>query len=167
MDITKFESEDDPGFAAVAGELRRWIKEMNQVALQPRQIEQQQVNSAIRGIVQDLKRQEEPMLKRRHDRDGFNGHSKRARLTNRYRRNQYARKDFSDDLDIGLDISDGSDDSDDSRGSNDGHDSHGPNDSDNSDGSDVSDESDDSVSENDDKESQSFCFTCKSSLYYA
>lgn len=26
MDITKFESEDDPGFAAVTGELCRWIK---------------------------------------------------------------------------------------------------------------------------------------------
>jgi len=27
MDITKFEKEDDPGFKAVVGELRRWVKE--------------------------------------------------------------------------------------------------------------------------------------------
>lgn len=26
MDMTKFENADDPGFQAVAGELRRWIK---------------------------------------------------------------------------------------------------------------------------------------------
>jgi len=26
MDMTKFESADDPGFIAVAGEIRRWIK---------------------------------------------------------------------------------------------------------------------------------------------
>lgn len=26
--MTKFEREDDPGFTAIAGELRRWIKEM-------------------------------------------------------------------------------------------------------------------------------------------
>jgi hypothetical protein len=31
MDMTKFEGPDDPGFVAVTGELRRWIKE-----LQPR-----------------------------------------------------------------------------------------------------------------------------------
>jgi hypothetical protein len=28
MDMTKFEHEDDPGFRAIAGELRRWIKEV-------------------------------------------------------------------------------------------------------------------------------------------
>jgi hypothetical protein len=28
MDMTKFEYEDDPGFEAVAGELRRWSKEL-------------------------------------------------------------------------------------------------------------------------------------------
>lgn len=28
MDMTKFEREDDPGFTAIAGELRRWIKEI-------------------------------------------------------------------------------------------------------------------------------------------
>ena len=28
MDMTKFEGEDDPGFVAVAGELRRWSKEL-------------------------------------------------------------------------------------------------------------------------------------------
>jgi hypothetical protein len=27
MDMAKFEREDDPGFIAVAGELRRWVKE--------------------------------------------------------------------------------------------------------------------------------------------
>ena len=27
--MTKFVSEDDPGFVAVAGELRRWMKEIN------------------------------------------------------------------------------------------------------------------------------------------
>ena len=27
MDMTKFENGDDPGFTAVAGELRRWVKE--------------------------------------------------------------------------------------------------------------------------------------------
>jgi hypothetical protein len=26
MDMTKFEHEEDPGFIAVAGELRRWVK---------------------------------------------------------------------------------------------------------------------------------------------
>lgn len=29
MDMTKFEREDDPGFTAVAGELRRWVKELS------------------------------------------------------------------------------------------------------------------------------------------
>jgi hypothetical protein len=28
MDITKFEDGDDPGFKAVAGELRRWLREL-------------------------------------------------------------------------------------------------------------------------------------------
>jgi hypothetical protein len=28
MDMTKFEGMDDPGFLAVAGELRRWVKEL-------------------------------------------------------------------------------------------------------------------------------------------
>lgn len=26
MDITNFESEEDPGFVAIAGEIRRWMK---------------------------------------------------------------------------------------------------------------------------------------------
>lgn len=30
MDMTKFEDENDPGFKAVAGELRRWVKELGQ-----------------------------------------------------------------------------------------------------------------------------------------
>ena len=30
MDMTKFEFEDDPGFLAVAGELRRWSKQLTQ-----------------------------------------------------------------------------------------------------------------------------------------
>ena len=29
MDMTKFEHADDPGFTAIAGELRRWIKELS------------------------------------------------------------------------------------------------------------------------------------------
>ena len=28
MDMTKFENAEDPGFKAVAGELRRWVKEL-------------------------------------------------------------------------------------------------------------------------------------------
>lgn len=28
MDMTKFETEDDPGFISVTGELRRWVKEL-------------------------------------------------------------------------------------------------------------------------------------------
>ena len=28
MDMTKFEDGDDPGFKAVAGELRRWVKRL-------------------------------------------------------------------------------------------------------------------------------------------
>jgi len=28
MDMTKFEHIDDPGFTAIAGELRRWIKNL-------------------------------------------------------------------------------------------------------------------------------------------
>jgi hypothetical protein len=28
MDMTKFDSADDPGFMAVTGELRRWIREL-------------------------------------------------------------------------------------------------------------------------------------------
>jgi hypothetical protein len=28
--MTKFESEDDPGFVAVVGELRRWIRDLSQ-----------------------------------------------------------------------------------------------------------------------------------------
>ena len=31
MAMTKFVSEDDPGFFAVAGELRRWMKEPSMV----------------------------------------------------------------------------------------------------------------------------------------
>jgi hypothetical protein len=27
MDMTKFENADEPGFVAITGELRRWIKE--------------------------------------------------------------------------------------------------------------------------------------------
>jgi hypothetical protein len=30
MDMTKFESDDDPGFVAVVGELRRWIRDLSQ-----------------------------------------------------------------------------------------------------------------------------------------
>jgi hypothetical protein len=29
MDMTKFEDLDDPGFVAVAGELRRWCRELS------------------------------------------------------------------------------------------------------------------------------------------
>jgi hypothetical protein len=29
MDMTKFSSIEDPGFVAVCGELRRWIKDMS------------------------------------------------------------------------------------------------------------------------------------------
>ena len=29
MGMTKFSGEDDPGFQAVAGELHRWVKELN------------------------------------------------------------------------------------------------------------------------------------------
>ena len=28
MGMTKFETKDDPGFISVAGELRRWVKEL-------------------------------------------------------------------------------------------------------------------------------------------
>jgi protein SERAC1 len=28
MDMTKFERGDDPGFTAIVGELRRWIKQL-------------------------------------------------------------------------------------------------------------------------------------------
>ena len=28
MDMTKFEDPSDPGFTAVAGELRRWVREL-------------------------------------------------------------------------------------------------------------------------------------------
>jgi len=28
MDMTKFEDTSDPGFTAVAGELRRWVREL-------------------------------------------------------------------------------------------------------------------------------------------
>lgn len=31
MNMTKFESGDDPGFTAVAGELRRWVKEITKL----------------------------------------------------------------------------------------------------------------------------------------
>ncbi len=30
MDMTKFEQGDDPGFTAVAGELRRWVKALSE-----------------------------------------------------------------------------------------------------------------------------------------
>ncbi len=51
MDMTKFEQRDDPGFTAIAGELRRWVKELivssnagmpEAAALQQQQVEQQQ-----------------------------------------------------------------------------------------------------------------------------
>jgi hypothetical protein len=29
MEMTKFESVDDPGFTAIAGELRRWVKALS------------------------------------------------------------------------------------------------------------------------------------------
>lgn len=29
MDMTKFEDVDDPGFLAIAGELRRWCRELS------------------------------------------------------------------------------------------------------------------------------------------
>jgi protein SERAC1 len=32
MDMTKFATVDDPGFAAVCGELRRWIKQLRGAA---------------------------------------------------------------------------------------------------------------------------------------
>lgn len=35
MDMTKFEREDEPGFIAIAGELRRWIKELTVPIKQP------------------------------------------------------------------------------------------------------------------------------------
>jgi hypothetical protein len=35
MDMTKFEGVDDPGFIAVAGELRRWTKELLKVRSRP------------------------------------------------------------------------------------------------------------------------------------
>jgi hypothetical protein len=51
MDMTRFKHGDDPGFIAVAGELRRWVKELSvpsntavpsKAALQQHQVEQQQ-----------------------------------------------------------------------------------------------------------------------------
>ena len=32
MGMTRFESEDDPGFIAITGELRRWTKEVTKLA---------------------------------------------------------------------------------------------------------------------------------------
>ena len=32
MDMTRFESQDDPGYISVTGELRRWIKGLSQVS---------------------------------------------------------------------------------------------------------------------------------------
>lgn len=32
MDMTKFEHEEDPGFIAVAGELRRWTKSLSKAS---------------------------------------------------------------------------------------------------------------------------------------
>lgn len=32
MDMTKFATVDDPGFEAVCGELRRWIKQLSKVS---------------------------------------------------------------------------------------------------------------------------------------
>jgi hypothetical protein len=29
MDMTKFEQADDPGFTAIAGEVRRWVKALS------------------------------------------------------------------------------------------------------------------------------------------
>ncbi len=51
MDMTRFEHGDDPGFTAIAGELRRWVKELvvssntgmpEAAALQQQQVGQQQ-----------------------------------------------------------------------------------------------------------------------------
>jgi hypothetical protein len=51
MDMTKFEQGDDPGFTAIAGEVRRWVKALsgpssaqgvNMVALAPQQRETEQ-----------------------------------------------------------------------------------------------------------------------------
>lgn len=35
MEMTKFSDKDDPGFVAVAAELRRWIKNMDIQSFQP------------------------------------------------------------------------------------------------------------------------------------
>jgi hypothetical protein len=35
MDMTKFAGVDDPGFIAVAGELRRWTKELARLRIRP------------------------------------------------------------------------------------------------------------------------------------
>lgn len=32
MGMTKFETEDDPGFLSVTGELQRWVKELKTVS---------------------------------------------------------------------------------------------------------------------------------------
>jgi hypothetical protein len=51
VDMTKFKHKDDPGFIAVAGELRRWVKELSvpsntglpsTAPLQQQQVEPQQ-----------------------------------------------------------------------------------------------------------------------------
>ena len=40
--MTKFGSEDDPGFIAVAGELRRWMKELGRSSMVDRIMKQEQ-----------------------------------------------------------------------------------------------------------------------------
>ena len=51
MDMTKFEHADDPGFTAIAGELRRWVKALDvpssvevtrAITSQQQQVEKQQ-----------------------------------------------------------------------------------------------------------------------------
>ena len=55
MDMTRFEDENDSGFKAVAGELRRWVKQLiapgdakipQAVALQPQQAD----SSVMEGL---------------------------------------------------------------------------------------------------------------------
>lgn len=55
MDMTRFEDGDDSGFKAVAGELRRWVKQLiapsdarvpEAVALQPQQADP----SVVKGL---------------------------------------------------------------------------------------------------------------------
>lgn len=72
MDMTKFEHGDDPDFAAIAGEVRRWVKELSASR-----------NDKVHGKTpsEQLRAKQQQLLKRRHYWDNDCSKPKRVKIT--------------------------------------------------------------------------------------